>query len=70
MSAALQLEDRPYRLHAVRQIVLEVVFQAPGGRRWKAIGGGGTLAEALTSAREGLPEGRWSAVSWHELYGD
>ena len=57
----------PCRLYPVEQLVLEVVFQAPGGRRVRAIGGGRSLAEALTSARAALPEGRWSAFSWNAL---
>jgi hypothetical protein len=53
-----------------RQLVLAVEFESPNGARWSAIGGGSTVAEALGSAGEALPAGRWTPVAWNDLYGD
>jgi len=56
---------------APEQHVLAVEFHSPEGRRWNAIGGGTTVAEAITFARESCPDGVvWEAVSWNDLYGE
>jgi hypothetical protein len=50
--------------------ILRVEFEA-GPERWSAIGGGGSVDEAIAFARESLPTGcRWRAVCWSDLYGD
>ena len=57
--------------HAYRQVVLSVDLEARDGRRWRAIGGGSSLEEALTFARESAPDGHyWRVVKFEDLYGD
>ncbi len=52
-----------------RQVVLTVELTEPRGRRWTALGGGNTIAEAIAFARDSAPEGRaWEPVSWTEVY--
>jgi len=54
-----------------RQIVLSVELEARNGRRWRAVGGGSTVEEALTFARESAPDGHyWRVVRFEDLYGD
>jgi hypothetical protein len=54
-----------------RQVVLSVELEARDGRRWRAIGGGSSLEEALTFARESAPDGHyWRVVKFEDLYGD
>jgi len=56
---------------ASRQIVLTVDFESADGRRWSAIGGGNTTAEAHAFARASLPDGiPWRRVASRDLYGD
>jgi hypothetical protein len=56
---------------AVEQKVLAVLFQAPDGRSWRAIGGGDSLAAAIAFARDSLPRERtWHLVGWDDLYSD
>jgi hypothetical protein len=53
------------------QRVLAVEFRAVDGRSWSAIGGGSTVAAAISSARESCPGGvSWDAVAWDDLYGE
>jgi hypothetical protein len=53
------------------QRILAVEFRSPDGRYWNAIGGGATVAVALTYARESCPEdATWEPVSWNDLYGE
>ena len=55
---------------APEQHVLAVEFRSPDGRCWNAIGGGSTVAAAITYARESCPaDTSWDAVSWNDLYG-
>jgi hypothetical protein len=51
--------------------VCVIDFEAPGGRRWSAIGGGKTFADAVAFARESLPLGaEWRPVASAPLYGN
>jgi hypothetical protein len=51
--------------------ILTVEFRSPEGLDWKAIGGGATVAEAISFARESCPgDTTWNAVSLNDLYGD
>ncbi|MGZ4315955.1 MAG: hypothetical protein ACXVRS_08970 [Gaiellaceae bacterium] len=53
------------------QRILAVEFRSPDGRHWKAIGGGATVAAAITDAHLNCPDGAtWVAVSWNDLYGE
>ena len=53
------------------QRILAVPFRSLDGRRWQAIGGGATVAEAITCAVESCPDDTtWHPVSWNDLYGD
>jgi len=46
-------------------------FEAAGGRRWSAIGGGASLSEAVALARESLPLAvEWRLVGTAPLFGD
>jgi hypothetical protein len=67
---AIDFEATAPRLRQVQQQVLLVKFKSVAGLRWAAVGGGATVAEAIESAREGLPGGTWIAVSWDDLYGE
>lgn len=52
-------------------LVLAVDFEARGGRRWSAVGGGQTVDDAIAFARDGLPGGvAWQLVGWDYLYGE
>jgi hypothetical protein len=50
--------------------LLNVTFEAPGGVRLSAIGGGESVPEAIATAREELPAGTWTLVRWNPLYGE
>lgn len=53
------------------QQILAVEFRSDDGRRWRAIGGGPTVADAILYARRSCPtDVTWSPVSWEDLYGD
>lgn len=53
------------------QHVLMVEFTSPDGRRWQAVGGGDTLADAVAFARDSCPtDTSWQPVDWNDLYGD
>jgi hypothetical protein len=53
------------------QRILLVAFQSDDGRRWNAVGGGATVAVAISSARDSCPEGtNWSVAGWNDLYGE
>jgi hypothetical protein len=55
----------------VRQLFIQVRFEAPSGETWTAIGGGDTLEDALEFARDSCPEGPdWRVVSWNDVYGE
>ena len=54
-----------------RQLVVDVELEARSGRRWRAIGGGTTLEDAIAFARESAPDGEyWRVVRIDDLYGD
>lgn len=56
---------------APEQRILAVEFRSPAGRYWNAIGGGATVAAAITHARESCPHDTLcDAVSWNDLYGE
>jgi hypothetical protein len=56
---------------AAEQRILAVEFRSADGRCWNAIGGGATVAAAISYARESCPDdATWDAVSWNDLYGD
>ena len=56
---------------AREQRILAVEFRSPSGRHWKAIGGGATVAAAITDAHLNCPDdATWAAVSWNDLYGE
>jgi hypothetical protein len=70
MTHALSISAHP-RSGAGRQVVLEVELEARGGRRWRAVGGGSTLEEALAFARESAPNGNhWQVIRFADLYGE
>jgi hypothetical protein len=49
----------------------QVELEAPDGRRWTAVGGGETLADAIEFAVASAPaDTRWCVVAWAPLYGD
>lgn len=51
--------------------VLDVSLVGGNGERWRAVGLGETVGDALTWAREGAPTGTWWLVSdWSDLFGD
>jgi hypothetical protein len=67
--AALELDA--FTGYSSSQYVIRVDFAAPCGRRWSALGGGGTLREAIGFARESCPTGvAWEPIAWNDLYGD
>lgn len=50
--------------------VIRADFESSCGTWW-AIGGGGTLAEAIAFAAGSLPAGcAWQLVGWRPVYGD
>jgi hypothetical protein len=51
--------------------LLNVDFASAAGDEWSAIGGGASIPEAITAARDALPAGLdWELVRWNHLYGD
>jgi hypothetical protein len=51
--------------------LLNVDFEAPGGKQWSAVGGGESVAEAIAAAQRALPaEPAWSVSGWNHLYGE
>jgi hypothetical protein len=50
--------------------LLNVMFEAPGGERRAALGGGESIPEALAAARAELPAGTWTLARWSPLYGE
>jgi hypothetical protein len=69
--AAPPLHLVPPQTAAEEQHILAVTFRSAAGRRWRAIGGGQTIAAAIEWARESCPDGvPWRAESWTALYGD
>jgi hypothetical protein len=59
------------RTEAPEQHVLAVDFRSPDGRLWHAIGGGATVAAAISWARESCPSGAtWNVDGWSDLYGE
>jgi hypothetical protein len=68
-SAALELDALTG--YPADQYVIKVDFEAPDGRRWAALGGGATFADAIGFARDSCPTGiAWEPVDWNHLYGD
>jgi hypothetical protein len=67
--AALELDA--FTGYGSSQFVIRVDFEAPGGERWSAIGGGASCAEAIDFARQSCPTGlAWEPIGWNDLYGD
>ena len=50
--------------------LLNVTFEAPGGERRSALGGGESIPEAIAAARAELPAGTWTLTRWNPLYGE
>jgi hypothetical protein len=66
-----RLSSLPVVSAVAEQRILAVWFRSPDGRSWRAIGGGATVAEAISSAREACPDHTtWDAFGWNDLYGD
>ena len=64
---------RPARAEArsSSRVVLDVELEDRRGGRWRAVGGGSTLEEALAFARGSAPDGRhWRVVRFSDLYGE
>jgi hypothetical protein len=67
-AAAIHPHSRPL---SQRQVVLSVELEGPGGLRWRAVGGGASLADAIAFARESAPDDHyWRVVRVTDLYGD
>jgi hypothetical protein len=64
--------DGPMELSGAReQRILAVELRSSDGRCWNAIGGGATVAAAISDARESCPgDATWDAVGWNDLYGE
>jgi hypothetical protein len=58
------------RAPVATQQVVTVVFEAADGARWRAVGGGDTLEDAVAFARAGTPEHFSHIVAIGDLYGD
>ena len=56
--------------HRYNAHLLNVTFDAPGGERRSAVGGGESIPEALAAARAELPAGTWTLTRWNPLYGE
>lgn len=53
------------------QVVVMVDFISPEGRNWRAVGGGGDLADAIAFAQDSCPtDTTWRPLDWNDLYGD
>ena len=50
--------------------LLNVTFEAPGGERRSAVGGGESIPDAIAAARAELPAGSWTLTRWNPLYGE
>jgi hypothetical protein len=75
MSSATILEFGPRptartRRERFNQHLLNVTFEAAGGARRSAFGGGESVAEAVAAAREALPAGEWTVARWAPVYGE
>ena len=56
---------------AASEYVLAVELEAPGGRRWRAIGGGASVDDALAFARASSPAGfAWRVAGWRPVFGE
>lgn len=54
-----------------RQYVLTVEFESNSGERWTAVGGGGSIGDAIAFARDSAPDDRyWRAIKLTDVYGD
>jgi hypothetical protein len=59
-------ENRRFNAH-----LLNVAFEARGGERRSAIGGGESVPEAIAAARDELPGNDvWTLVDWRPLFGE
>ena len=66
-----KLVQPPVALAAREQRIIAVEFRTADGRCWNAIGGGATVAAAISYARESCPDDApWDTVSWNDLYGE
>jgi hypothetical protein len=50
--------------------LLNVTFEAPGGERRSALGGGESIPDAIAAARAELPAGTWTLARWSPLFGE
>lgn len=68
---ALQLPASPgIDAHRFNAHLLNVTFEAPGGERRSAVGGGESVPDGIASARAELPAGTWTLTRWNPLYGE
>jgi hypothetical protein len=52
-------------------LVLDVSLAGASGERWRTVGFGETVSDALTWAQKAAPAGTWWFVSyWRDLFGD
>ena len=65
LPASYGTDEHRYNAH-----LLHVAFEAPGGERRSAVGGGESVPEALAAARAELPAGTWTLTRWSPLYGE
>ena len=65
LPASYGTDEHRYNAH-----LLNVTFDAPGGERRSAVGGGESIPEALAAARAELPAGTWTLTRWNPLYGE
>ena len=56
--------------HRFNSYLLHIPFEAPGGERRAAVGGGESVPDAIASARAELPAGTWTLTRWNPLYGE
>jgi hypothetical protein len=60
-----------HHAHMSTQRIIKVSLQAQTGERWDAIGGGGSVDEAIEFAVASAPnDRRWRVVAWRDVYGD
>ena len=65
LPASYGTDEHRYNAH-----LLNVTFEAPGGERRSAVGGGESVPEALAAARAELPAGTWTLTRWNPLFGE
>jgi len=70
MTSMLVSAQRRGRQAERRELVVELTFEGANGARWRAVGGGDTLADAIAFARESTPSRFDRLVAIADLYGD